>query len=287
VTKLSSVHISSIEYDNSNALYCIDGEPCSSENRLKVGMVVLIKGRMQSPVNGTVTRVADTITFDESVEGVVQSVAPDASSLVILGQLIEVNEHTVIDEDIPDKSIRNIKPGVDVIAVSGFVAADGLIVATLIMKPSGTPHFEVKGVVKNHDLIGKRFEIGQLVVDYSAANVGEMTLGETMNWNDRLVHVRGDEWRLRSEVPDGAALGATRVRPLSLTIVDSPEAKLEGFIIQFLPSGELMVKNHRIKVSPATKIQGGTEEELVVGKHVFIHGVLVQGVLEADEIIIK
>ena len=91
VTKLSSVNVSGTEYDNSNAFYCIDDEPCSTENNLKLGMVVLVKGTAQSPSQGTVTRMADTITFEGTVEGVVQSVAPDGSSLVVLGQFVAVN----------------------------------------------------------------------------------------------------------------------------------------------------------------------------------------------------
>lgn len=285
VTKLSSFNISGIEYDTSHALYCMDGEPCSTDNRLKVGMVVLVRGTVSS--RGTDSRVADTITFDETVEGVVQSVAPDGSSVSILGQFVEVNQRTIIDEDIPDKSIRNIKPGLDVIVVSGLVAADGHIVATLIVKPSGTPHFEVEGVIKNHDVTGKRFEIGQLVVDYSAADTRDLTADSTTNWNDRLVHVRGDEWQVRSEAPHGARLRATQVKPLGLTVNDSKEAKLQGFITQLTPSGEFLINNHPIKVSPATKFEGGAEKDLVLGTHVFIHGALVQGVLEADEVIFK
>ena len=286
VTKLSSVNISGTEYDTSNALYCIDGEPCSTENRLKVGMVVLVRGTVQLPLQGTASRIADIVTFDETVEGVVQSVAPDGSSVMVLGQLVEVNQDTVIDGEIPEKSLRNLKPGVDVIVVSGLVAADGHIVATLVMKRSGTPHFEVQGMIKKHDVAAKRFEIGQLVIDCSAADVSNMTAG-MMSWNDRLVHARGDKWQVRSEAPHGASLKATRVKPLSLMVDNSAEAKLQGFITQLTLSGEFLINNHPIKVSLATNFEGGTEKDLVLGKHVFIHGALVQGVVEADEVIFK
>jgi hypothetical protein len=207
--------------------------------------------------------------------------------VIVLGQVVEVNQDTVIDGDITEKSIRSLKPGVDVIVVSGLVAADGHIVATLIMKRSGTPHFEVQGVIKNHDVAGKRFEIGQLLIDYSGADVSSMTADMTMSWNNRLVHARGDEWQVRSEAPNGASLRATKVKPLSLTVDDSAEAKLQGFITQLTPLGEFSINNHPIKVSLATKFEGGTEKDLVLGKHLFIHGALVQGVLEADEVIFK
>src|SRR6478752_3533166 len=75
VTKLGKVFVSGTEYDNSNTRYCIDGEPCTTENSLKLGMVVEVQGTKQSSRQSAVTRVAATITFEETVEGVVQSVA--------------------------------------------------------------------------------------------------------------------------------------------------------------------------------------------------------------------
>src|SRR6476661_2996812 len=61
VSKLSNVTVSGLQYDTSNALYCIDDEPCSTENNLKLGMVVLVKGTVQSPSQESGSRIADTI----------------------------------------------------------------------------------------------------------------------------------------------------------------------------------------------------------------------------------
>jgi hypothetical protein len=68
---------------------------------------------------------------------------------------------------------------------------------------------------------------------------------------------------------------------------ESAEAQLQGFITRQTLSGEFVINNHPIKVSSATKLEGGTEKELVVGKHVFVYGALLPGVLEADEVIFK
>lgn len=287
VTRLSSVYVSETEYDNSNAFYCIDSEPCSTENSLKLGMVVLVKGTAQSPLQGSIIRVADTITFEETVEGVVQSVSPDGSSLIVLGQFVDVNQKTVIDESIPGRSIRYLKPGLDVIEVSGLVVSDGHILATLIMKRTGAPHYEVQGVIKNHDTGGKRFEIGQLVVEYFSADVSDLTVDGTMNWNGRLIHARGEEWEPRSEVPYGATLRATRVKRIGLAVEDSADAKIEGFITHVTQPGAFTINNHPIEMSSATTFEGGTANELVLGAHVFIHGALVKGVLDAQQVIFK
>ena len=287
VTKLSSVFISGTEYDNSNAMYCIDSEPCSTENSLKLGMVVLVKGTAQSLDQTIVTRVADTITFEETVEGVVQYVAQDGSSLIVLGQFIALNPKTVIDANIPGRSIRNLAPGLDVIEVSGLVTSDGHILATLIMKRTGKPHYEVQGIIKNHDARDKRFEIGQLMVEYSSADISDIATGDTTDWNGRLAHVRGDEWQPRSEVPYGARLTATRVKRLGLTVEHSPDTKIEGFITQVTHPGRFAISNHPIEVSADTRFEGGTVSELTLGAHLLIHGALVQGVLEAHEVAFK
>src|SRR6476661_7816070 len=55
VTKLGNVSVSGTQYDNSSALYCFDGEPCSTGNSLRLGMVVLVKGTALSPPEGSVT----------------------------------------------------------------------------------------------------------------------------------------------------------------------------------------------------------------------------------------
>ena len=281
VTKLGSVIVSGTEYDGSNAIYCMDDQPCNTQNNLKLGMVVQVKGTAHSLPAGSLKRVAEMVTFQQTAAGVVQSVAADGSSLVVLGQFIAVDPKTIVDESIAGGSILNLKPGVDLIQVSGLIGGDGHIVATFILKPSGITPYAVEGIVKNHDPGAQRFEIGKLVIDYSSADVNLLGVSETATWNDRLVHVRGDEWQPLNTVPYGGTLSATRVKALGLKADDSPEAKLEGFITQVSGPGAFVVNNHPILVSAATVFEDGTVKELVLGTHVLIHGTLAQGALDA------
>ena len=289
VTRFGSIYISGTEYDNTDTLYCVDDEPCSQENTLKVGMVVLVNGILTDPSANQQagSRVANTIFYEETVEGVVQSVARDGSSLMVLGQLIAVNEGTVIDTSIQGQSLANLTPGIDVVEISGLVAGDGHIVATLIMKQSGTPHYEIQGTIKNHDVRAKRFEIGQLVVDYSAADVTDLSALGAPTWDGRIVHVRGDQWTAMGTVTQRPELTAMRVKQLGLGVEDSSEAKLEGFITQIKPTGELSINNHPILVMPSTTFEGGTLADLSLGDHVHVHGELVAEVLQAHPIVFK
>ena len=289
INRFGSIYVSGTEYDNTDTIYCVDDEPCSQENTLKLGMVVLVNGILTDPSDSqqVSTRVANTIFYEETVEGVVQSVGRDGSSLIVLGQLITLNEGTVIDPSIQGQSVANLTPGIDLVEISGLVAGDGHIVATLIMKQSGTPHYEIQGAIKNHDAAAKRFEIGQLAVDYSAADVNDLSGLGSQTWDGRIVHVRGDHWAARDTVANGAELTATRVKQLGLGREDSVEAKLEGFITHVRETGELSINNHPIRITPSTTYEGGTFADLSLGDHVHIHGELVDGTLEAQHISLK
>jgi hypothetical protein len=286
VTKFGSVFVSGTEYDNSNTIYCIDDDPCSSQNKLKLGMVVLVNGRVTDDysTNQPLARFADKITYDDTVEGVVQSVATDGLSLIVLGQVVQVDQKTIIDSSIPGQSIRNLKPGIDLVEVSGFVMSDGHILATLIMLQAGNPHHEVQGSIKNHDAKAKTFEIGALTVNYSSADISQMPSPTASTWNGLVVQVHGDQWSQGGAGPSSARLTATQVKPLGLGVEDISHAEVEGIILQSNAPGDFFVNNLNVQTTASTVFEGGTVNDLVVGAHVEINGHLLNGVLEADHI---
>jgi Domain of unknown function (DUF5666) len=285
VTKFGSVFVSGTEYDNSRTIYCIDDDPCSSQNRLKLGMVVLVNGRTTESYsnNQPLTRVADTITFEESVEGVVQFIAEDGLSLIVLGQVIHLDQKTIIDSSVPGQSVANLLRNQDRIEVSGFVVGDGHILATLIMMHTGNPHYEVQGAIKNHDATAQTFEIGALEVHYSTADISQMPPASP-TWNGLVVHVRGDHWSQGGSGPYGAQLTATRVKPMGLGVENSSEAELEGFILQVDAPGNFLVNNLRVQTTASTVFEGGAVSDLVVGAHIDVNGHLIGGVLQATRI---
>lgn len=289
VTKFGSVFVSGTEYDNTSAIYCIDDDPCSSENKLKLGMIVLVNGKAteEYSTGQSLVRIADKITFEETVEGIVQSVAADGLSLVVLGQVVHLDQKTIVDLSIPEQSIRNLRPGLDLVEVSGFVISDGHVLATLIMMQTGNPHYEVQGFIKNHDTKAKRFEIGALEVDYSSADISQMPSPSTSTWDGLVAHVRGDHWSPGGSGQYGANLTATRVKPIGLGVADSAEADVEGFILQADAPGDFLVNNLHVRTAASTVFEGGTVTDLVVGTRVEIHGSLVSGVLQAERVSFK
>ncbi len=286
VTKFGSVFVSGTEYDNSNTIYCIDEDPCSSENKLKLGMVVLVNGRVSEKysTNQPLARIADKIAFEETVEGTVQAVAADGLSLIVLGQVVHVDQKTIIDPSVSGQSIGNLKPGLDRVEISGFVVGDGHVLATLITMQTGNPHYEVQGAIQNHDAKAKTFQIGALEIDYSSADISAMPSPTSLSWNKLVVHVRGDQLSQGSLGPYGVKLAATRVKSLGLGVEDSEDAEVEGFILQTSAPGDFSVNNLHVQTIASTVFDGGTVNDLAVGAHVEIKGHLSNGLLQADYI---
>lgn len=289
ITSWGSVYVSGTKYDTPNTIYCIDDDPCSPINNLKLGMIVLVNGTATEDyaTRQDVHRTADTITFEETVEGVVQAVAPDGLSLIVLGQVVHVDQHTIIDSSIPEQSIGKLREAVDVVEVSGFVVADGHILATLIMMQNGLPHYEVQGTIRHHDAKARRFDIGALIVDYSLAETGQMPPTAPTTWDGLIVHVRGDQWTKSGTTPYSAKLTATRVKPIGLGVENSEDAEVEGFILEVTAPGEFVVNNLRVRTTESTIFEGGAILDLVVGARVTLRGSLVRGVLEADRVSFK
>ena len=289
VTKFGSVYVSGTEYDNTNTLYCIDHDPCSRENRLKIGMVVLVNGTRSEEytANQTLTRIADKITYEESVEGEVQSVAADGLSLVVLGQVVSVNLKTEIDPTLqgatPHALSTTAVPGA-IVEVSGFVTGDGTILATLILQETSAPHYEIEGFVKNHSAANRTFEVGSLVVDYSSAEISQMPSATSQNWNGKVVYVVGDQWSQGGPGPYGARLTATQVRPQGLGVSDIQDAEVEDFITQVISPGDFYINNLHVQTTSSTTYQGGVATDLVIGAHVEVEGSLVTNILQATHI---
>lgn len=289
VTRFGSVFVSDTEYDNTNTLYCIDREPCSLQNRLKIGMVVLVNGTRSEEytANRTLTRIADKITYEETVEGFVQTVSGDGLSLVVLGQVISVNQKTEIDPSLQGASPHTLNtttlPGA-VVEISGFVTGDGTILATLIIPQAGTPHYEIEGFVKNHNLSAKSFEVGSLLVDYSIADVSQMPAPTNQEWNGIVVFIEGDQWSQEGPGPYGARITATSVKPRGLGVSDIQDAEVQDFITQVTGPGDFFMNNVHVQTSPSTTYEGGTANDIVIGAHVQVEGSLMSGIVSATKV---
>ena len=120
-------------FETDHASFLVDDQP-GTQSDLKLGMTVAVTGTLSNN-----QRSATLVRQQDAVEGLVQSVAADGLSLVVMGQTVLVDNTTIIDNNIPGQNILNLLAGTDFVEVSGHVRPSGVIQATFIeKKPAGT-----------------------------------------------------------------------------------------------------------------------------------------------------
>jgi hypothetical protein len=289
ITGFGSVFVSHTEYETTDTSMLVDGQP-GNQRDLKQGMLVRVTATVteRSGTNAPL-RTADTLVYEDTLEGIVQSVTPTGSHLVVLGQSVTITPATLIDTRIPGGTVLNLVPGRDLVEISGFVLGDGVIRATLIdLKmldaTTATPDYQVKGLITNHQVDQRTFEIGGLTVDYRNALVQDLPDPSSGVWDGLLVDVIGMQVSSEAGSAPRLRLTATRVRLEGLGTSDSEDAVVEGFVTRVLSPGNFFLGNLQVVSNAETVVQGGTNTDILVGVHLEVHGRLVGGILTAAKV---
>ena len=119
INGFGSVIVNGVRYSTTGATITIDDRP-GTESDLRAGQVVRVEGTVDA--TGT-AGTARSISFNDDVEGPVQSIDPAAARLVVLGQTVQVGRATSFDDSISPRSLAGLAVG-DRIEVSGLVNAD-------------------------------------------------------------------------------------------------------------------------------------------------------------------
>jgi len=221
LTSFGSVIVNGVTFDTSSATFTIDGS-AGSQSDLAVGQVIVVQGELgDDPTTGT----ADSVTFDDAVEGPISGIDTAMSTFTVLGQTVRVDADTSFDDSISPASLEGLNVD-DIVEVSGFFLTDGSIAATRIELKLAGSEFELTGIVSN--VVGTTFEINGFVVDFSNAN--EVIGFPTGTPEDgQLVEAKG-------ATPGGSAgpLVATRVEFKGGDFgAEGDRGELEGFITRF------------------------------------------------------
>ena len=275
ITGFGSVIVNGVTYNTSSATFTIDGS-AGSQSDLAVGDVIVLRGTVND--DGT-SPSADSVTFDDTVEGPVEVVNLAASTLTVLGQLVRVDADTSFDDNISPASLDGIDVN-DIVEVSGFFLADGSISATRIeAKPAGGV-FEVTGRVSN--LVGMTFQINDLVVNFSGAQLDNFPGGSPEI--DQLVEAKGSGFNGAGE------LQATRVEFKSndLNADNGDRIEIEGFITRFGSATDFDVEGVAVTTSGSTAFVNGTSADLALNRKVEVEGTVdASGRINATKVEIK
>jgi hypothetical protein len=288
-TSSNNVAVSGYDYNTSSTVMTVDGTS-GNQRDLKKGMVVLVNATLTHNygTNDPPQRTAHTLFYEDTVEGIVQSVAPDGSSLVVLGQTVAITTSTITDATIPGQNVLNLTPG-DLLEVSGFVTGNGTIAGTFIelktIDPNTeVPDYEVKGFIKNHDAAQSTFEIGSLTVDYRNAELKGMPNQTNNSWDGLLVDVRGSQVSSGGSGSHGVRMTSTKVKPEGLGVKDSERAEIEGSVTQVVASGDFYIGNVHVRTNAGTTFEDGTINDILVGAQLEVEGPLVGGIVNATKV---
>lgn len=262
ISSFGSVIVNGIHYETDDATITVDGEPATQDD-LRVGQVVRIVAELE---DGATTGAASAVSFDDNVEGPIASLDVAAGTLVVLGQTVRVGPGTSFDESIQPRSIEGLTVG-DFVEVSGLVMADGSIDATRIELDADGGEFEVHGVVASLDTANLRFNLNDLVVDYSAAQLDDFPGGQI---------AEGHPVEAKGTTLDGSgALVATRVEYEGLIVTGNEDdfAEIEGFITRFVSAQDFDVSGVPVTTDSATRFEDGTAADLGLDVKVEVEGV--------------
>ncbi len=277
ISGFGSVIVNGERYDTASATFTIDGRS-GSQSDLAVGDVVIIKGTVADNSNGAV---ADTIEFDDNVEGPVSSVDMAAGSFVILGQLVFVDDGTSVDDSCPSPLSELLN--VAAVEVSGPVMADGSITATRYECKAVLGVLEVTGTVTATPT-ATTFEINGLTVDYSGVAMLEDFPGARSVETGDLVEAKGTSLGPNDE------LIATMVeyKGARLDGVEGDHLEIEGFITDFTDATTFSVSGIPVITNENTVFEGGVAGDLGLNLKVEVEGLYdANDVLNASKVEIK
>lgn len=271
ITGFGSVFVNGKKFETTRASFVVEGQS-GSQNDLKLGMTVVVMGS----VNGE-SRSATSVRQKDAVEGLVQSVAADGLSLVVMGQMVLVDNTTIFDNNFTPVAGDNVE-------VNGYIRPNGVIQATFIEKKTGGVTPEVRGFVKNHNDGAKTFQIGNLTVNYATAIINDMPSPVGNAWTGLLVEAKGTQFTPGPNVQTQGTLTATKVEPEDQGVQQADEFEVEGFVTQVVGPGDFFIGSTHVVTTGSTEFRGGTIDEIVVGAKLSAEGRLGGGILTAKHV---
>jgi hypothetical protein len=274
ITGFGSVIVNGVTFNTSTTAFTIDGT-AGTQADLSVGDVVVVRGTVNE--DGT-SPTANSISFDDAVEGPISAIDEVNQTLTVLGQLIHVDADTSFDDSISPASLEGLN-ATDVVEVSGFFLADGSISATRIELKPVAGELELTGHVEN--VAGTTFEINGFIIDFSAAMLENFPAGSPEN--GQLVEAKGDT------LGGSGELLATRVEFKSGDLGDDGDrAELEGFITRFGSTTDFDVEGVPVTTNGQTTYENGSATDLALNRKVEVEGdINAAGILVATKIEIK
>ena len=277
ITAFGSIFVNGIEFETAGASRDVDGETSVSDGTddqavLGIGMVVTVAGTLN---DDGVTGTAETIKYDDAVQGPVQGpisdVNPLTRSFAVMGVSVTMHKVNTVFAGV---TFDTLQPD-DLVEVSGFFDAAGALLATRIERKTAGAEIEVKGTVTA--LAGSGFT---LVVDHaSAAYAVDAAAAELPDGglvSNQYVEVKGTFV--------GNTIVATRVELKGDSLDDVEHASIEGIVTDFNGIDDFRVAGQPVNASTAEFNPASLASSLSNGTEVEVEGSIQGGVLMASSL---
>ncbi len=156
--------VNDITFDASHAVVFVNGV-CATLADVYVGTTATVNGDINDAAH---TGIAYTIYADESVVGNIDAIDAATGNLSVNGQPIIATPTTVFGDDIEPAQLSALNQG-NMIAVSGSMRSDGILVATRIHRWPTNAYKVVAGVVTSIDINQQLLHVGGVEVKYDGA----------------------------------------------------------------------------------------------------------------------
>jgi len=261
ITGFGSVYVNGVEYDTAGASYDVDDVSASNDDALAVGMVVAIQGSVNADGR---TGTAESVSYDDDVEGIVENLAIDAMdtnvlTFSVMGISVRADRtSTNFDgEDDPAFSFDTVANG-DNVEVSGEYDGDLLVASYIEKQHMDDDDYEAKGTVDQYNgsdqfvLVlrntstlnitladsariptvgiadGQFVEVEGTIPDPVNAPTDLLATKVELEDDDRIESDDDDEIEIKGDLSYDAETGAWSIRDVVLAFSESTEYKPES-----------------------------------------------------------
>jgi len=260
ITGFGSIIVNGVRFEDNAARVADDDGAALVADDLKIGMVVRVQAGAITPGSGDVlpSATATAIVVESQIKGRVES-RTGTDTLVVFGQTVKLNAATVR----AGTTFAAIAVG-DVLEVSGFADAAGVITASRIEREADANEFRVRGAIAN--LTATTFQIGSATFSFAGSQLpaGGLANGLFVRVRTTTTQNASGQWVV------------TRI-DLRAAIEDRDEAELEGILVQ---SGSVLQVGG-VTIDTSRLVAGSVPAP---GQKVEVEGRLVNGVLVASAI---
>lgn len=274
ITGFGSIWVNGVRYNVSNAAFTRDGASASGQSDYRIGEVVTIKGSVNAD---GISGIASSVEFDDLLEGTVSQTSTDGTTLQVLGQTVSTDARTVLHGF---AALTDLQAG-NVVEVSGYRQGQVIRATSITLKQSSFTAqsvLEVEGSVSNVDLTAQTFQLGQLLVDYSAAR---LELPGNAPQNGQYVEVES-----RQALQGNRLIAAEVELEDEFPVFDAgQEVELEGVVTAFTSSVQFSVNGQAVTTNADTRFEHGIAADIQLNSLLEVEGnINAAGVLVATEV---